>query len=62
MKTIKFKKQRINLIKAISLEEKQYIIVFYDSNSKQFGTSTTFDISNAIFNLLERKQNNRTMV
>lgn len=56
MKKIKFKKQRINLIKAISLEEKQYIMTFYDSDSKQFGTSTTFDISNAIVNLLERKQ------
>ena len=39
-----------------SLEENQYIMTFYDYDSKQFGTSTIFDISNAIVDLLENKQ------
>lgn len=56
IKTLRFKKRRESLIKAISLEEKQYIMSFYDFETKQFGTSTTFDISNAIVNLLEHKQ------
>ncbi len=50
-------KLKSNKVKELlDLEEKQYIMAFYDSDSKQFGTSTTFDISNAIVNLLERKQ------
>ena len=56
IKTLRFKKRRESLIKTISLEEKQYIMSFYDFETKQFGTSTTFDISNAIVNLLEHKQ------
>ncbi len=39
-----------------SLEENQYIMTFYDYDSKQFGTFTIFDISNAIVDLLENKQ------
>lgn len=39
-----------------SLEENQYIMTFYDYDSKQFGTSTIFDISDAIVDLFENKQ------
>ena len=41
--------------KKISSNEKQYLMKFYNSKTKSFDTSTTFDISNAIVNLLQSK-------
>lgn len=43
------------MMKKISSNEKQYLMKFYNSKTKSFDTSTTFDISNAIVNLLQSK-------
>ncbi len=56
----KIKNKRItkklrNSMKKISANEKQYLMKFYNESSKSFDTSTTFDISDAIVNLLQSK-------
>ena len=43
-------------MKRISRNEKQYLMKFYNQKTKAFDTSTTFDISNAIVNLLQSKK------
>ena len=53
---IRFKKHRSELIKKLSPEEKQYVMAFYNKDTKQFDTSSIFDITNAVVNLLEHKQ------
>ena len=53
---IRFKKHRSELIKKLSPEEKKYVMAFYNKDTKQFGTSSTFNITNAVVNLLEHKQ------
>ncbi len=44
------------MMKRISRNEKQYLMKFYNQKTKAFDTSTTFDISNAIVNLLQSKK------
>ena len=52
-KTLNKKLKKV--IKKLSINEKQYLMKFYNANSKSFDTSTTFDISDAIVNLLQSK-------
>lgn len=56
----KIKNQKLNkklrkMMQKISSNEKQYLMKFYNRQSKSFDTSTTFDISDAIVNLLQSK-------
>lgn len=43
------------IMKRLSLEEKQYLIEFYNHKTKKFNTSNEFDISDADANLLVAK-------
>lgn len=44
------------MMKKISPDEKKYLMKFYNNDSKIFNTSTIFDMSDAIVNLLQSKR------
>lgn len=43
------------IMKKLSLEEKQYLVQFYNHETKKFNTSNLFNISDAVVNLLVAK-------
>ena len=51
----RFKETLKKLMGNITAEEKQYLMMFYDSDNKKFKTSQNFDMTDAIVNLLVTK-------
>lgn len=55
IQSIIFWRNRGKFLRTLTMQEKQYIMAFYDRDNKRLNTSCQFDCSDAIVNLLSAK-------